>query len=183
MPDEKLPPVPVDIISDHPVKKDFAFGFDGYAQTLAGLIANKKNETPLVIGIYGEWGTGKTTLMRAVQSALKSDAFDDRKLFRQCKTVWFQAWKYSREDEILAALIETIFKTMAAGTFFEEAKGEIEKLTKRLDKSKIFGKLTELFTGVDVTEFFSELEYKEKLGFYDTFQKFFDDLVWTGDPK
>lgn len=182
MPAEKPPqppPVPVDIISDHPAVEDFAFGFDGYAQTLAGLIANKNNQTPLVIGIYGAWGTGKTTLMRAVQAALVSDAFDDRDLFRKCKTVWFQAWKYSREDEILAALIETIFKTMAAGTFFEEARGEIEKLTKRLDKSKIFGKLAELFTGVDVTEFFTELKYKEKLGFYDTFEKFFDDLVWT----
>jgi hypothetical protein len=32
---------------------------------------------------------------------------------------------------------------------------------------------------VDVSEFFSELAFKEKLGTIETFQKFFDDLIWT----
>jgi hypothetical protein len=32
---------------------------------------------------------------------------------------------------------------------------------------------------MDISEFFSELENKEMLEFYDTFQKFCDDLVWT----
>jgi gamma-glutamyl hercynylcysteine S-oxide synthase len=170
---------PVKIISDNPEKENAAFGFDAYAKTIAEVIANKENATPLVIGIYGSWGTGKTTLMESVRSLLDGNAYSDKKIFRKCKTVWFQAWKYNNEDEILAALIEQIFKTMAADNFFEAAKSEIEKITKSLNKSKLFGEIIKKVTTIDVSEFFSELEYKERLGFYDTFQKFFDDLIWT----
>ena len=55
------------IISDSPaLKEKVVFGFDAYARTLAELIAYRENKTPLVIGIYGPWGSGKTTLMEAV---------------------------------------------------------------------------------------------------------------------
>ena len=105
---------PVTIISDAPqLKSDSVmFGFEGYARTIADLIANKANETPLVIGIYGPWGSGKTTLMATVRDLLTNIDYEDRETYRKCKTVWFQAWKYDKENEILAGLIEEIFKTI-----------------------------------------------------------------------
>ncbi|MEK7748244.1 MAG: P-loop NTPase fold protein [Nitrospirota bacterium] len=54
-------------------------GFDAYAKTLAGLIANKENATPLVIGVYGPWGSGKTTLMKTMISHLKKNE-DEKKI-------------------------------------------------------------------------------------------------------
>ena len=97
---------PVYIISDNPEKDSGLFGFDGYAKTIAELIAFKDNKTPLVIGIYGPWGSGKTTLMQTVLSYFrKIDDYKDKDHFRNIKTVWFQAWKYKEEEEILAALI------------------------------------------------------------------------------
>ena len=176
---------PVYIISDTPVRDSDLFGFDAYAKTIAELIASKENKTPFVIGIFGPWGSGKTTLMQTVINRLedieKYEKHEKKKLFRNCKTVWFQAWKYKDEEEILAALIEEIFKTMKRDGFFEGCKAEIESFLNTFDKSKVIGKITEFFTGglVDVSEFFSKLEYKEKLGFYDTFQDFFDRLLWT----
>ena len=170
---------PVYIISDSPEKESVEFGFNAYARTIADLIANKENKTPLVIGIYGPWGSGKTTLMETVKRLLKDNDYSDTNKYRKCKTVWFQAWKYGNEDEILAALIEQIFKSMKEDDFFEKCKAEIKKLSKKLKKSKVIGDLSKLLTGIDITEYFDELKYKEKLGFYDTFQGFFDDLLWT----
>ena len=175
----------VRIYSDEPCRDSVCFGFDGYALTLAGLITNRDNETPLVIGIFGSWGSGKTTLMEAIKGLLDGRSVQNlaerlgasAEEMRLCKTVWFQAWKYDKESEILAGLLETIFQTMAADDFFSKARGEIEKLAKGLNKAKILGFISKLATGIDVTEFFKKLEYKKELGFYDTFRSFFQGLI------
>lgn len=115
--------------------------------------------------------------MKAVVKKLCGYESDD--IFRVCKPVWFQAWKYAEEDAILAALLEEIFKTMEADGLIGRIKSEIEKLATGLQGQKIVGKLSQLLTAgtVDVTEFFAEPEYKEKLGFVSEFQEFFDRLV------
>ncbi|MDL1975967.1 MAG: SUMF1/EgtB/PvdO family nonheme iron enzyme [Deltaproteobacteria bacterium] len=211
MPDKKL----VDIISDAPEVKSVKFGFEHYARTIAELIANKKNKTPLVIGIYGPWGSGKTTLMETVKSYLESDVYEAREIYRKCKTVWFQAWKYDKEDEILAALIEEILRAIKkdkssadrikgeleevmnrtgipkgfaklanriigkVASYAPMIKGGLEEVKNKVDIPKGVAKLAEKFIGLDVSDFISEPAYKAKLGFYDTFQEFFDRLLWT----
>jgi hypothetical protein len=42
-------------------------------------------------------------------SFLDPDEYD---AYRRCHTVWFNAWKYSHEKEILAALVEAILRQM-----------------------------------------------------------------------
>jgi iron(II)-dependent oxidoreductase len=49
----------VKIHSDAPETDSILFGYEVYADTLANLITNPENETPLVIGIYGSWGQVK----------------------------------------------------------------------------------------------------------------------------
>ncbi len=140
------------------------------------MIVNRDNETPMVIGIYGAWGAGKTTLMQTVKGIIDAEAFDDEAL-RRCKTVWFQAWKYAKEEEILAALVEEIFKTMQRDDFFSACKGVIEKLASSISIPKLSEKLIKVIGGGDIAGIFTEMAYKKKLGFYDTFQNFFDRLV------
>ena len=166
---------PVVLLNDTPAADALGFGYDTYARTIAGMIANKENATPFSIGIHGSWGSGKTTLMRAIRTLLDASGPKVSENHRYCKTVWFNAWKYNQQAEILSALIETIFKAMAADGFFGLAKSQIEEIVRRIDQSRIFGALSKLTAGMDVSEFFSELEHKEKLGYSDTFQKFFDD--------
>jgi len=176
----------VRIISDAPEDHKVGFGFEAYARTIAEVIAGKKNATPLVIGIYGPWGSGKTTLMKLVQDLAgnrrywKKEKIWDAGLHRPCKTVWFQAWKYSRSDEILAALIEEIFKAIKQSpSFIDRLKGEIEKGVAGVDVQKGIGKLAAEFIGLDVGEFIRQPQYKEKLGFYTVFEDFFKRLIWT----
>lgn len=171
--------VAVDIISDSPEVEIVEFGFEAYARTIAGLIANRNNKTPLVIGIYGPWGSGKTTLMKTVKRFLENSDYTDVDGCRKCKTVWFQAWKYDKEDEILAALVEEIFKAIKRDGTFGRIRGELEEFINKMDIPKGVGKLAKHFIGADVTDFISEPAYRAKLGFYDTFQEFFDRLLWT----
>ncbi|MDM8515085.1 SUMF1/EgtB/PvdO family nonheme iron enzyme [Desulfobacterales bacterium HSG16] len=171
---------PVTIISDTPeIGTDF-FGFDAYARTISGIIINKKNKTPLVIGIYGVWGSGKTTLMQTVKGILDQGKFkDESDSIRRCKTVWFQAWKYAKEEEILAGLIEQIFKTMKEDGFITEFKARIEELVKKINVSKLSEKLLNFVGGGEIAQVFTDPEYKKKLGFYDSFQEIFERLIWN----
>ena len=98
------------------------FQFDNYARTFARVIASTDTRTPLTIGISGEWGSGKTTLMQAVRALLDQTTDDetrpdfvsdgekwpDEENLRPVRTVWFNAWKYSRQEALFVALIEAI---------------------------------------------------------------------------
>jgi hypothetical protein len=170
---------PIQILGDNPLSDNLVFGFDTYADTLAGIIAGKANATPLVMGIYGSRGAGKTTLLKAIKSRLDDGNLNDGQHYRRCKTVWFQAWKYSDRDEMLAALTETVLKAMAADGFFSLARTKIDTVSRRFDKSAIYASISKLVTGVDISEFFSGLTFRRELGQFETFQRFFDDLVWT----
>lgn len=84
-----------DIEEDEPI-----FGFDHYAEAIAGIITS--SEPSFTIGIYGEWGTGKTTLMKLIQHKLGNDK-------DELLTVWFNAWRYEREEDLsIIALMKTI---------------------------------------------------------------------------
>ncbi len=110
------------------------FHFDEFAITLARLIADKTTRTPLVIGVHGPWGSGKTSLLRRVRQMLEPTvALDDptlpvllkfananenpREIYRVCRTVWFNAWKYADEEHLLVALLRTIVQEMYRDEF------------------------------------------------------------------
>ena len=176
-----FPDLPVIISNgDDSHRGDLAdFGFSAYIDTIAGLIANKKNKTPLVIGVYGKWGSGKTTLMQSIADELKGNEKYKAEPYRTCRPVWFQAWKYKEEDEILAALLEQIFNTMAQEDFFTRCRGKIEEVISSLKPGKTLAELLKKVTAADVSGFFQEVGYRKKLGFYDEFEAFFKRLIWT----
>ncbi len=167
------------IISDEPDEDAPQFGFQGYAKTIADVIGNPVNRSPLVIGVYGAWGSGKTTLMKAIETQLRQQ--DGVPPYRACKTVWFQAWKYADEDAILAALIEEIFKSMEGAGGFTWTKAAMEQLADRFQVKQVFADFTKALSGgaINLDKWFSEPEYRTKLGFYDVFQRFFERLLWA----
>ena len=112
------------ILSDLPLREEDQahFHFDEFAVTLARLIADPATRTPLTIGVSGAWGSGKTTLLQRVKKLLDTrnakglppfaNPDESARNFRKCKTVWFEAWKYNDDNEILAALVRVILDTM-----------------------------------------------------------------------
>jgi len=200
---------PLRIVSDA-VKKDgnVSFGFDAYANALAEMIATKDNKTPFTIGISGKWGSGKTTLMREIEGKFKELNKEDEKentnevskkpspeitdQFRRIKTVWFNAWKYKDEEQILAALINVIIKKMEENDTFIEKEG-VKKLIGYFKRFDYFNTIKEVAKGVfkltipvdpdKILQFKEEKDapenkYKDYLSFYDIFTEHFDELLW-----
>lgn len=75
---------------------------------------------PKVIAVHGTWGSGKTSLLLQLYEDLGGDNHpyktlvsekDDvkaAKKSKKVKTVWFEAWQYQHETNILAALLKEI---------------------------------------------------------------------------
>ena len=80
------------LLTDEPLGTEGArkdgLGFENYSQALAEAAINTPG--PFTIGIFGGWGTGKTSLMRLTQSKLAMD--------ENVVPVWFNAWQYELED-------------------------------------------------------------------------------------
>jgi tetratricopeptide (TPR) repeat protein len=98
--------------------------FEAFAQTLKGIITTP--ETPITIGVYGAWGSGKTSLMRMTQDLLK----DGDKI----KTVWFDAWKFDKTYDLRVALIHAILRRMKEDErASKRLKDKVGKLLKRVN--------------------------------------------------
>ena len=80
---------------DQPATRD-DLDFQSYAETLASLIGSERTRTPLTVGIFGSWGSGKTTLMRMVEEQLGPNKF---------VLIRFDAWKYYKEEALWRALL------------------------------------------------------------------------------
>ncbi|HYA82013.1 MAG TPA: P-loop NTPase fold protein [Candidatus Bathyarchaeia archaeon] len=100
------------IITDEPTEDD-ALDFNKYSQKLADIIANS---TPrFAIGVFGGWGTGKTSLMQMTKKILD----DNSKIV----TVWFDAWRYEREQNVaVIPFLRTIKLTIDASEKSKEGK-------------------------------------------------------------
>lgn len=74
-------------------------GFDEYREALVEVI--QEADTPITVGLFGSWGSGKTSLMRMMQKQLDQGHRNGEKTV----TVWFDAWKYDKEEVLWRALL------------------------------------------------------------------------------
>ena len=79
-------------------------GRANFARTLGRAIASC--ETPLVIGLYGTWGSGKTSLMHQIASDLPKS---------NIAFVHFDPWKYQFDEEPAVALLHTMVDSLQLG--------------------------------------------------------------------
>jgi len=111
--------------------------FADYADVLAEVILSA--DTPITVGIFGPWGSGKTSLMRLIAERL---AGRRTAAHRRAHGVWFNAWQYERDEAALwRALLLHVLEGLREGDVSEEDAQQIEDWRMRL------------YADVDRTEF------------------------------
>ncbi|MCU5326030.1 P-loop NTPase fold protein [Bacillus sp. BD59S] len=82
-------------INDSPSSDD-SLGFKPYIEGIANFIRDPATKAPLTISIEGEWGAGKTSFMKQLQGNLKKSEPNSY-------SVWFDSWRYNKQEEVWAA--------------------------------------------------------------------------------
>ena len=115
-------------LSDHETQVDLLY-FDAIAKTVVSLVLDSPND-PLTIGIHGDWGAGKSSVLAMAEQQL--NATDGVTCLR------FNGWQFQGFEDAKAALLETIVTELR--DLKKEKAGIPQKaaaLLKRIDYLKL----------------------------------------------
>ncbi len=123
-----------------------------------------------MFSLYGEWGSGKSTLMKYLEKELKSDF----------NTFFFEAWQYESDDNLSLSLLEYLSYETSDST--DKALGEIVEVAAKLFKG--FSKSLKISIpglSIDGSKLVETLEEEPKETFYQLKKKFNEEfLKWEG---
>lgn len=91
--------------------------------------------TPSTIGVYGDWGSGKSSLMQMVEKALVE------KYKKEVVCIHFNGWLFEGYEDAKTAFCGTILEELRKHkTIPSKVKGQITSLLKKIDGKKILMK-------------------------------------------
>jgi predicted KAP-like P-loop ATPase len=107
--------------TDIPLENPEADKFDRYdfSIKIAKAISGRENSASIVMGLYGAFGTGKTTVLNFIKRELHQNS--------RCLVMRFNPWQYQNDEQIVRAFFENLSQLFIhAG--FENSEGSIGNL-------------------------------------------------------
>lgn len=93
--------------TDKPIEKqeDDLLGRASFSNQLGKAIYGHEEKSSLVIGLFGEWGTGKTSIINMVENEiLRLSLKDNKKQF----IIRFSPWNYTDKDNLISLFFESL---------------------------------------------------------------------------
>lgn len=109
---------------DNETDKDL-LGFNVHAELLKDIVIDEKM-LPISIGLFGDWGSGKSSIMKMLENKLKTQ--------EKVVTITFNGWVFEGYDDAKTALIESILKAILKEEKISETGVKaVKKLLKKVD--------------------------------------------------
>lgn len=115
----------------------------GYLVNLITDIAMDRSLTPSTIGLYGDWGSGKSSLMKLAKKSIEEKSEKKRRKDETPKTlcIEFNGWLFEGYEDTKTSLCGTILDKLAdEERFGPEVADYAKELIKKIDFKKILGK-------------------------------------------
>lgn len=113
--------------SDIETDKDL-LGFSVHANLIKDVVTNVKN-LPITIGLYGDWGSGKSSVLKILEKELEED--------KDSIVIYFDGWTFESFDDAKLALIQGIVDELEKSEKFKEkVKDKAEDIKNAFSKLK-----------------------------------------------
>lgn len=114
--------------ADNETSEDL-LGFKVHADLLINVI-NDETVLPVTIGVFGDWGSGKSSILQIIKSEFDKDENKD------ALCIYFNGWTFEGYDDAKAALLNAILKELEDNKKMSEAvKATVKEKAKKLWKS------------------------------------------------
>ena len=119
---------------------DDLIGFRVHADLIREVVMDKRL-LPVTLGVFGDWGNGKTSIMRMLEQDLDPDSQEDPAEKIKCESVavlYFNGWLFEGYDDAKSALLSSILKQLAEHKRFgPKVREKVSKLFKRVDWMRV----------------------------------------------
>jgi predicted KAP-like P-loop ATPase len=106
-------------------------GFQHLSNTVVSII-RRDHLLPATIGVYGDWGSGKSSLVQVIQAGLEKE--------EDVVVLSFNGWLFEGYEDAKTALMGSILEELIDHRkLLPEVKEKAKKLLKRVDGLKVAG--------------------------------------------
>ncbi len=123
------------LIPDHETQVDF-LNYESISRTVVELLKDNRQRA-LTIGIHGDWGAGKSSILKMIESDLSAD--------KNVACLWFNGWAFEGFDDAKTVLIEVTISELCRQ---RSTVGKVKELASSLLKHVDWLKLVKQGSGV-----------------------------------
>ncbi|MEC1339263.1 P-loop NTPase fold protein [Bacillus velezensis] len=107
--------------------------YEPYAELLYD-ISMTERVNPLTVGLLGNWGSGKSTVLNLIEEKIKKEQTSS------VITVFVNAWMFEGYDDAKTALMEVILRTLEENeTIMQQVGGVLKNLREKVDWFRLGG--------------------------------------------
>lgn len=125
------------LIPDHETEVDF-LNCEAISQTVVEILKDNRSR-PLTIGIHGDWGAGKSSILKMIECNLAND--------KKVACLWFNGWTFEGFDDAKTVLIESTISELCRQ---RSTAGKVKEMGARLLKRVNWLKVVKRGSGVAI---------------------------------